>query len=146
MGPTPPDPAATVLCHRDLHPENVLAGPDGALVVVDLDQVGPAEPARELARFLFDWCSEGTPDLGAMRRLYDAYVGAGGPGRLGAPRDFTMLVASRLNFLHRQMRIAGDPGAGPEHRGWAEREIDEALRILPTPEQLATVLELVEPG
>ena len=143
VSPRPPDPAATVLCHRDLHPENVLVGPDGTLVVVDLDQVGPAEPTRELARFLFDWCSEGTPDLDAMRRLYEAYVGAGGPGRITAPRDFTMLVASRLNFLRRQLRIAGDPRTAPEHRDWAEREIDEAVRILPTPEQLADVLELV---
>jgi Ser/Thr protein kinase RdoA (MazF antagonist) len=136
---TPADPAATVLCHRDLHPENVLAAPDGRLVVVDLDQVGPAVPGRELARALFDWCCDGPADLAAMRRMYDAYVRAGGPGRITGPADFTMLVATRLNFLLRQVRIAIDPAAEPQHRDWAEREIDEALRILPTPAQLAGV-------
>lgn len=139
---TPADPGATVLCHRDLHPENVLAGPDGGLVVVDLDQVGPAEPARELARFLFDWCSEGTVDAVAVRAMYAAYVRAGGPARIAAPADFSMLVASRLNFLLRQVRIAIDPAADPAHRDWAEREIDEALRILPTAAQLTEVLAL----
>jgi Ser/Thr protein kinase RdoA (MazF antagonist) len=143
---TPADPAATVLCHRDLHPENVLAGPDGALVVVDLDQVGPAEPGRELARFLFDWCCDGPADLAAMRQVYTAYVQAGGPGRITGPADFSMLIASRLNFLLRQIRIALDPAAGPGHRDWAEREIDEALRILPTAAQLADVLDLARGG
>ena len=53
-----------------------------------------------------------------------------------------MLVASRLNFLLVQARVAIDPGAEPRHREWAEREIDEALRILPTPRQLSDVLNL----
>ena len=138
----PPDPAATVLCHRDLHPGNVLRGPDGTLVVVDLDQVGPAEPGRELARFLFDWCSDGAADRDAMRALYDAYLRAGGPGRITAPRDFTMLVASRLNFLVRQLRIVTDPAADAHHRAWAADEIEEALRILPSPGQLADALAI----
>ncbi len=134
---TPPDPAATVLCHRDLHPENVLAGPDGALVVVDLDQVGPAEPARELAGFLVDWCCDGRADLGG---IYEAYLRAGGPARITTPADFTMVIASRLNFLRRQVGIAIDPQTEPQHRDWAEREIDESLRILPTPGQIDDVL------
>jgi Ser/Thr protein kinase RdoA (MazF antagonist) len=136
---TPAEPAAMILCHRDLHPENVLTGPGGELVVVDLDQVGPAEPGRELARALFDWFCDGPADLDAMRRMYDAYVRAGGPGRITRPADFTMLVASRLNFLLRQVRIAIDPDAEPGQRDWADREIDEALRILPTPAQLTDV-------
>ena len=59
----PADPARLIVCHRDLHPENVHVNPAGALVVVDLDELGPAEP---------------------------------------------------------------------RHRQWAEREIDELLRIMPT--------------
>ncbi|NUP03139.1 MAG: phosphotransferase [Nonomuraea sp.] len=143
---TPADPAELIVCHRDLHPENVLADPTGALVVVDWDNLGPAAPGRELARALFDWFCDG-PDLDAMRRMYEAYVREGGPGRVERLTDFSMLVASRLNFLLVQTRIALDEQAEPRHREWAEREIDETLRITPTPRQLADVLELTRvPG
>ena len=64
----------------------------------------------------------------------------GGPGRITEPADFSMLLACRLNFLLVQARVALDPRAEPRHREWAEREIDEALTILPTPRQLADVL------
>jgi Ser/Thr protein kinase RdoA (MazF antagonist) len=138
----PVDPAGLIVCHRDLHPENVFADPTGALAVIDWDNLGPAAPSRELARALFDWCCDGPADLEAMRGMYEAYVGAGGPGRISEPADFSMLLASRLNFLLVQTGIAIDPAAERRHREWAEREIDEALRILPTPRQLADVLEL----
>ncbi|MBF8187151.1 phosphotransferase [Nonomuraea sp. K274] len=140
---TPPDPAELVVCHRDLHPENVLAGPSGALVVVDWDNVGPATPGRELAQALFDWFCDGPgADLDAMRGMYDAYVRDGGPGRVSRPADFSMLLSTRLNFLLVQARVALDLQAEARHREWAEREIDEGLRILPTPGLLADVLEL----
>lgn len=139
----PADPAELVVCHRDLHPENVLADPTGALAVIDWDNLGPAAPGRELARALFDWfCDDSTTDLDAMRSMYEAYVREGGPGRITEPADFSMLLASRLNFLLRQTGIALDPRAEPRHRDWAEREIDETLHILPTPRQLADVLKL----
>jgi Ser/Thr protein kinase RdoA (MazF antagonist) len=140
---TPADPAELIVCHRDLHPENVLADPGGGLVVVDWDNLGPAAPGRELASALFDWFCDGPDaDLDAMGRMYGAYLRAGGPGRITEPADFSMLLACRLNFLLVQARVAIDPAAEPRHREWAEREIDEALRILPTPRQLAEVLEL----
>ncbi len=63
----PVDPKRLLLCHRDLHPENVFDNPAGELVVVDFDDMGPAEPAREFARAAFDWFSnETTTDLEAI--------------------------------------------------------------------------------
>jgi Ser/Thr protein kinase RdoA (MazF antagonist) len=139
----PADPAGLIVCHRDLHPENVLADPTGALVVVDWDNLGPASPGRELAQALFDWFCDGpTTDLDAMRGMYETYVREGGPGRITELATFSMLLASRLNFLLVQTRVAIDPRAELRHRMWAEREIDETLRILPTPRQLADVLDL----
>jgi Ser/Thr protein kinase RdoA (MazF antagonist) len=140
---TPADPVGLIICHRDLHPENVLADPTGALVVVDWDNLGPADPGRELAQALFNWfCDSPGADLDAMRGMYEAYLHEGGPGRITGPADFTMLLACRLNFLLVQAGVALDPRAEPRHREWAEREIDEGLRILPTPRQLADVLGL----
>lgn len=130
---TPVDPAASILCHRDLHPDNVQVDPGGALVVLDWDNLGPAEPGRELGRALFDWFGD---DLDGMRRMYLAYVRDGGPGRIVSLADLTMMLACRLNFLLVQTRAVQDP----EHREFAEREIDEALDTLPTPRRLTEAL------
>ncbi|MEO5653022.1 MAG: aminoglycoside phosphotransferase family protein [Marmoricola sp.] len=141
---SPVDPAKLQLCHRDLHPGNVLADETGKLVVVDWDDVGHAEPAQELARTLVACYHDGQPDLESMRRAYRSYVEAGGPARLRSAADFTMLIVTQLNFLRRQVRIALDPTASARDRQWAELEIDESLRILPTPDLLATVLHALE--
>ena len=137
----PADPARLIVCHRDLHPQNVHVDPAGALVVVDCDELGPAEPGRELARALFDWfCDEATTDLDAVRVMVESYLSEGGPGRIIESADFSMLLAHRLNFLLDQARLALDPRTEPRHREWAEREVDESLRIMPSPRQLADVL------
>jgi Ser/Thr protein kinase RdoA (MazF antagonist) len=140
----PADPDRLRLCHRDLHPENVLADPEGALVVVDWDGFGPAAPERELAMVALDWFGAGpSVDLAAVGRLVEGYSEAGGPGRLTELADFSMLLGQRLNFLLSQLRVALDPDAESRHRAWAEWEIDEGLTILPTPAQLRQVLAAV---
>ncbi len=138
---SPSDPAALRLCHRDVHPGNVLADPAGELVVVDWDGLGPAEPARELTRTLVACFHDGEPDLASVRRAYRSYVRAGGPARPRSTADATMLVAAQLNFLHLQVRVALDPTAPARDRTWAELEIDEGLRTLPTPGLVAAVLD-----
>jgi hypothetical protein len=137
----PAEPGELIGCHRDLHPENVLGDPTGALVVVDWDNLGPATPGRELGRVVFDWFFDGSVvDLDAVREMHETYRQAGGPGRLARPADFTMMLACRLNFLLVQARVALDPAAEPRHREWAEREIEETLLLTPTPRHLADVL------
>ena len=140
---TPVDADDLVICHRDLHPDNVLADPAEELVVVDWDNAGPAAPGRELAQMLFDWFCDGPEaDLDAMRLLYESYLDSGGPGRVTGPADFSMLLATRINFFLLQTRIAIDPRTDPRTRERAEHEIDEALRILPTPQQLTDALNM----
>lgn len=136
---TPADPARLVLCHRDLHPGNVVLDVSGSLVVLDHDDLGPADPARELARALFDWWSDPEPDLGMMQTMHRAYVAAGGPARIRRAGDLSMLVATRLNFLVKQLRRATDPATSDADRAWADQEIDESLRILPTATQVLEV-------
>jgi hypothetical protein len=119
---TPVDPAGLILCHRDLHPENVQAD-DSGLVIIDWDNFGAAMPGRELAQMLFDWYPD---DLDAMGRLYRAYVAEAARPHHG-PADFTMLIAARLNFLSLITWTALDRRSGERERAWAEREIEEML-------------------
>lgn len=137
------DQSGMRMCHRDLHPGNVLADEAGDLVVVDWDDFGPAEPARELASAIVACFHDGDPNLASMQRTYWSYVEAGGPARVRSAADFTMLIATELNFLDRQVRVALDLTASPRDRDWAVLEIEEGLRILPTPDLVAAVLHAV---
>ena len=83
-------PADVQLCHRDLWADNVLRTTDGGLVVLDWENAGAGSPSQELAVPLLEF---GCGEPARMRRLYDAYVAAGGPGRLAGPADLTMLLA-----------------------------------------------------
>lgn len=90
---------------------------------------------------LYDWIDLRPVELTAQatpRELVRARGWSGSHHRAGglldAPRGPAELLAGR--------RASLDPQAEQRHREWAEREIYEALRILPTPRQLADVLEL----
>ncbi|MDO5739861.1 MAG: phosphotransferase [Ornithinimicrobium sp.] len=135
------DPAGMLLCHRDLHPGNVLSDGDGDLVVVDWEDVGPADPAQELARALVACYADGPPDLASMRRAYRSYVKADGPARVRSEADFTLVIATQLNFLSRQVHVALDPTALARDLEWAELEIDESLRSLLPPDLPTTILD-----
>ena len=77
-------------CHRDLFADNVLATPSGDLCVIDWENSGLADPSQELAVVLFEY---GRGDHDRTRRLYEAYIDGGGPGRVREPGDFSMLIA-----------------------------------------------------
>ena len=77
-------------CHRDLWADNVRRTADGNVCVFDFDNAGLADPSRELAAVLVEYAGA---DRSRARRLRDAYADAGGPGRVEAPRDFSMVIA-----------------------------------------------------
>ena len=82
-------------CHRDLWADNVRLTASGRLCVFDWDNCGPADVDHELAVVLWEY---GLDDPDRIRALRDTYVGAGGPGRITDPGDFTMLIAQFGHF------------------------------------------------
>jgi len=80
----------TRTCHRDLWADNVRASPGGTLCLIDWEDCGLADPSMELAVVLWEF---GRTDPARARALSEAYIDAGGPGRVRSPTDFSMLIA-----------------------------------------------------
>jgi hypothetical protein len=70
---------------------------------------------------LFEYCS-GRP--ARTRALYDAYLDAGGPGRITRPEDFSMAIAQLAHILEGQCANWLTATAAEERRR-AEAAIDE---------------------
>ena len=143
---TPMAPDSLVTCHRDLHPENVLVTADGVWVPLDWEDVGPADPDRELAKLLLDWLVDwpvagDRVDGTVVDRTLAAYRGAGGTGRVTGEHTFGMAIAADLNFLHGQATKVLDPATTPEHRAHATAEVEESLGRLPTVALLKALVE-----
>ncbi|MEO6997654.1 MAG: phosphotransferase [Terracoccus sp.] len=88
-------PEQTRVCHRDLWADNVLPVADGRVCIIDFDNLGPADPSHELAMVLFEF---GRGDPERARTLHQAYVDAGGPGRVTRPGHFAMVVAEQAHI------------------------------------------------
>ncbi len=88
-------PEQTRVCHRDLWADNLLPVSDGRLCVIDFENLGPADPSHELAMLLFEF---GLGDPARARTLHQAYVEAGGPGRVTRRGHFAMVVALQAHL------------------------------------------------
>jgi Ser/Thr protein kinase RdoA (MazF antagonist) len=86
--------------HLDLWADNVRATAAGGLCVIDWDNCGPGDPRQELAVVLAEY--GGSP--ARARALYDAYIDAGGSGRITRPQDFSMGIAQLGHILQFQCR------------------------------------------
>ncbi|MBK9738845.1 MAG: aminoglycoside phosphotransferase family protein [Actinobacteria bacterium] len=119
------DPARVRTCHRDLNVVNVRRSRSGAVVVLDWDNVGPMDPARELAELLVVQTLGG--QIERAIDLYDAYVTAGGPARIRDLSDFSA-VSIRAEQLIRQYALRWlDASATPEERSFAAHQLEWIL-------------------
>ena len=125
-------------CHLDLWADNVRRS-DGRPFVIDFDNAGPGDPSREIAMVIVEF---GRGDAARQRTLYDAYLAAGGPGRLHDRSDLALVVAELHHVGHRHLTM-WVAACDPEARARSLAGIDEflgALLLLPDVDALLEAL------
>jgi len=131
---TPMRPVQT--CHLDLWADN-LRRSEGRPFVIDFDNAGPGDPSREIAMVTFEF---GRGETVRQRTLYDAYLTAGGPGRIRDRADLGLAVAELHHIGHRHLTM-WVAARDPEARARSLAGIDE---FLSNPLLLADVDALLE--
>ena len=109
-------------CHRDLFADNILPMAQGGLCVIDWENCGLEDPSQELGVVVFDF-TMGSPER--SRRFHDAYIDAGGPGRLSGRGDFSMLIAQFGHFYESAAREWLEPDSSEEDQKHAIGRFDE---------------------
>ncbi|HKY49430.1 MAG TPA: phosphotransferase [Acidimicrobiia bacterium] len=127
-------------CHRDLFADNILPKVHGGICVIDWENCGLEEPGQELGVVLFDF-TVGNPER--SRRLYDAYVDAGGPGRLTHRGAFSMLIAQFGHFFESAAEEWLDPSSSQEDREHASGRFDELFAKPLTLDRIDEILDAV---
>ena len=131
---------ATQWCHLDLWADNILRAERGGradsrpgaapgLVVLDWENSGPGAPGQELGLLLFD-VGLGEPDR--MAALYTAYVDAGGPGRVTAPADLSVVVAQLGHIAEigcRRWLASTTTKEKAHNERWVREFLDEPLTL-----------------
>jgi thiamine kinase-like enzyme len=100
--------------------DNLRSTPSGELCVFDWDNAGPGDPSRELAVVLYEFAYG---DAARARALHDAYVAAGGPGRVTHRSDFSMAIAQLGHIT--EMACARWLDGGPTPRAHNEARVRE---------------------
>ncbi len=114
-------------CHRDLKANNTLLEPDGRRWLLDWEDAGPHDPAREVGTVLLHH----VPDEGVLGRLAAAYGAAGGVALPEGAEVFASGIAVWLNFLGGQVGVLLDPDAGAEHHAFATPKVRGLLDDVP---------------
>jgi Ser/Thr protein kinase RdoA (MazF antagonist) len=120
------EPRDLQICHRDLWADNVLRTTAGGLCVIDWENCGLADPSQELALVLFEF---GLGDPARARTLYEAYLDAGGPGRIQRRGDFSMLIAQLGHIGEDACERWLDPGEPEAERSHQQDRVEEFLAM-----------------
>ncbi len=135
-------PAHLRACHRDVFADNLRARVGSGLCVFDFDNAGPEDPDQELAFVLTEFATDGAGavDPERARTLVDAYVAAGGPGRLRGPGSFSMVVAVLGHIGH----LAGERWLGTDDAAVRDDMAQWAGELTGRPLTRAVVTELLD--
>ena len=133
-------PAYLQNCHRDLFADNILPKVGGGICVIDWENCGLEDPSQELGVVIFDFAA-GNPER--SKRLCDAYLSAGGPGRLTGRGTFSMLIAQFGHFYESAANEWLDPGSSQEDRAHAIGRFDELFNNPLTMERIDEILDSV---
>jgi Ser/Thr protein kinase RdoA (MazF antagonist) len=127
------------VCHRDVWADNLRAVPGGGLLIFDWENAGAASPSQELGVAAYEY---GVGDPERVRALHQAYVDAGGPGRLREPADLTMLSAQLAHILQlgceRWLAATTDTDRDDNAR-WVAEFLDDPVTVPVVEELLAAV-------
>ncbi len=90
-----------MLSQRDYHPPNVIAQPDGRLMLIDWDAAGLADANADVAHYAFVWASseQGDVDEAAARAFVVGYRDVGGRLREPSVSDFAPASVGLLNWI-----------------------------------------------
>jgi Ser/Thr protein kinase RdoA (MazF antagonist) len=133
-------PSSLQTCHRDLWADNVRGTKEGDLCVLDWEDFGLADPSQELCLVLFEF---GAGVSARARTLYQAYVDAGGPGRVDRRATFSMLIAQLSHIGEAGCSQWLEARASSPEREHAAAWVDEFLTQPLTREAIDGLLEAV---
>jgi len=129
-------------CHRDLFADNILPMAQGGICVIDWENCGLEDPSQELGVVMFDF-TVGNPER--SRELNNAYVDAGGPGRLTGRGSFSMLIAQFGHFYESAAKDWLDPKSSPNDRDHAIGRFNELFSNPLTLDRIDKFLDAVSP-
>nr|WP_221380560.1 aminoglycoside phosphotransferase family protein [Actinoplanes polyasparticus] len=122
-----------VMTHRDVEPWNVMMT-GGGPVLIDWDVAGADSASLEAAHATLEFSRRGrpTPDPAAVRRTFEAYVGAGGTP-FGGSDVLARRAGLRLGRLAERLRMSlGDQDLGPRELAAVERRAAEQIAEMPS--------------
>lgn len=135
-------PMVLQTCHRDLWADNLRATANGTLCVFDWENFGLADPGQELCLVLFEF---GAGEAARTRAVYQAYVEAGGPGRVVGRSSFSMLVAQLGHIGEAGCRQWLAAGVSSPEREHAAAWVEEFLASPLSRDSIAEILDAIEP-
>lgn len=134
------DPPATITCHLDYNPENVLLDTMGRPVVVDWENSGPELADQELAAAVAEFVAD-PADTAAFLR---AYADAGGPARLRGRSSFGMILTIQAALVRVYAERALDPSSSDEDRARSAHWVADIAAQVFTVERVDRWLEAAD--
>jgi Ser/Thr protein kinase RdoA (MazF antagonist) len=134
------DPPATITCHLDYNPENVLLDTRGRPVVVDWENSGPELADQELASALAEFVADPAETATFLR----AYADAGGPARLRGRSSFGMILTVQAALVRTYAERALDPSFSDEDRARSAHWVADIAAQVFTVERVDRWLEAAD--